>query len=99
MMQNFAIREAHDSDAVEIGELIRDTIRTSNAKDYPASVIEQVVTGFTTEVVRELLGRRIVLVSHNDELITGTAALDGETVRSVYVSPVAQGYGVGRKLM
>lgn len=99
MHQRIAIREAQDTDAADVGNLIRDTIRTSNAKDYSASAIEQVANGFTTAVVQELLGRRIVLVAQTGDQIIGTASLDAQTVRSVFVTPVAQGRGVGRRLM
>lgn len=42
---------------------------------------------------------RRVLVAEREGAIVGTASLDGEVVRTVFVTPAVQGCGVGRALM
>ena len=99
MDQYLSIREAKDLDAAQISKLVRDTIRVSNVQDYPASVIQRVAEGFSAGTIQGFLKRRVVPVACRDDTIVGTASLDGEVVRTVFVSPEVQGEGVGRRLM
>lgn len=93
------IRAAGDEDAGGIGLLIRKTIRISNAGDYPPAVIARVAKNFSESAVRAMLLRRRVLVAVEAGAVVGTAGLDGDVVRSVFVEPSRQGAGVGRGLM
>lgn len=93
------IRLATAEDATSISNIVKDTIRISNSKDYPPSVIERVVANFPPETVLQLMDSRTVWVAVNNGDVIGTASLDGDTVRTVFVSPSAQGSGVGQRLM
>lgn len=93
------IRPAHEQDADAISHLIIATLHTSNAQDYPAAVIAQVRQNFSPPAVRQLLSKRQVWVAQAAGEIVGTASLDGQVVRSVFVAPERQGQGVGRQLM
>lgn len=93
------IRPANPQDAGAISRLIIATLHTSNAQDYPATVIAQVLQNFSPHAVRQLLNKRQVFVAQAANKILGTASLDGHTVRSVFVAPDNQGQGVGRQLM
>ncbi|MGN2411416.1 N-acetyltransferase family protein [Pseudomonas syringae] len=93
------IRPATPSDTPAISRLILTTLRTSNAIDYPASVIKRVEQSFTPEALAELMLRRLVFVAVAKEVIVGTASLDGRAVRSVFVDPEWHRQGVGRLLM
>ncbi|MGE1153415.1 GNAT family acetyltransferase [Pseudomonas kitaguniensis] len=96
---SIAIRLAQATDADEISQVILAALHSSNARDYPADVIARVASNFTAEAVLALLERRVVLVAIQDQVIVGTAALDGNVVRSVFVNPALQGQGIGRLLM
>ncbi|KPA91125.1 MULTISPECIES: GNAT family N-acetyltransferase [Pseudomonas] len=95
----YSIRLARDEDAEAISQVIIQALRESNAADYPAAVIDRVEQRFGPQDVRSLLGIRSMLVAQQGERIIGTASLDGEVVRSVFVAPRAQGSGVGRALL
>ncbi|KJZ24315.1 hypothetical protein TW83_18570, partial [Paracoccus sp. S4493] len=99
MEPSLQIRPAQKSDVGQISRLVQKTIRISNAQDYPKAVIDRVVANFSTDTVQHLLTIRTVLVAIQDDVAVGTASLDGEVVRTVFVAPEVQGQGVGRCLM
>jgi GNAT superfamily N-acetyltransferase len=99
MSRDLTLRTAVEADAAEISRLVRETIRVSNALDYPEAVIERLVAAFSPEAVAALMRRRAVLVACKGGRILGTAGLEGDTLRTVFVLPEAQGLGVGRRLM
>lgn len=93
------IRPAREKDAADISAVILRALRESNAKDYREEIIERVAHSFSADAILELLGKRTVLVATIDGRIVGTAGLDRSVVRTVFVSPDAQGKGVGKLLM
>jgi ribosomal protein S18 acetylase RimI-like enzyme len=93
------IRPARPDDAEGISRVVVAALRQTNAADYPAAVIDRVAQGFSPEMVRGLLARRIVFVATEDEAIVGTAGLEDAVVRTVFVSPGRQRRGLGRALM
>ncbi len=93
------IRPATAADASAISQVIIQSLRQSNALDYPADIIEQVEKSFSTESIRTLLTQRQVFVAMIDSHIVATASLDRDVVRSVFVDPTQQGRGLGRQLM
>ncbi|MBB4864396.1 putative N-acetyltransferase YhbS [Pseudomonas nitritireducens] len=93
------IRQARSEDAAAISRVIVAAVRESNSQDYPASVIDSVVAHFTPERVIELLQQRLVFVALLSDQIVGTGALDGSTVRSLFVAPQQQRKGIGQALM
>jgi GNAT superfamily N-acetyltransferase len=99
MTQTIIIRDANINDAPEISSLVCHTIRISNAPNYSTSVISKLVQNFSAENVERLINARKVWVAVIDETIVGTASLDDNTVRTVFVLPSAQGQGVGRGLI
>ena len=98
-MEHVTIRRAGQGDADAISRLIRLTVRQSNGADYPADVIERVVAGFDRQNVARLISQRQVFVAQVGSALLGTASLEGDVVRSVFVQPDAQGSGLGRALM
>ncbi|MEP9321254.1 GNAT family N-acetyltransferase [Pseudomonas sp. LABIM340] len=93
------IRQARSDDATAISRVIVAAVRESNGQDYPASVIESVVAHFTPERVIELLAQRLVFVALLGSEIVGTGALDGNAVRSLFITPQQQRKGIGQALM
>ncbi|AEF24007.1 MULTISPECIES: GNAT family N-acetyltransferase [Pseudomonas] len=93
------IRPAREADAEAISRVIVQTLRLSNAADYPPQVIERVAANFDAAGVRGLLESRQVFVALDDERVVATASLAGDVVRSVFVLPEMQGRGVGKALM
>ncbi|WCD82918.1 GNAT family N-acetyltransferase [Pseudomonas sp. TUM22785] len=95
----YLIRTATPDDAAAISQVVLLALAESNARDYPPKVIASVQANFGPEQVRGLLAAREVLVAEEAGCVIGTASLDGDVVRTVFVAPGAQGLGVGRRLM
>ncbi|WP_439886308.1 GNAT family N-acetyltransferase [Pseudomonas sp. MBLB4123] len=84
---------------MEISALIISAIKETNAKDYPTSLIEKLPENFSPEQIASRMLTRETFVSVKDGEITGTASLDKKTIRSVFVMPRHQGFGIGLALM
>ncbi|ONG47364.1 GNAT family N-acetyltransferase [Pseudoroseomonas deserti] len=93
------IRAALEADAAAISAVVVAALRQSNARDYPPAVIEAVAEAFAPEAVRGQIARRRVFLAEVEGVVVGTAALEGDVVRSVFVAPGRQGQGIGRALM
>lgn len=96
---NNPIRRATAQDAAAISQVIIQSLRQSNARDYPPDVIAQVEKNFAPQSIFALLGQRQVFVATIDHQVVATASLDRDVVRSVFVHPEHQGSGLGSKLM
>ncbi|WP_245272693.1 hypothetical protein [Mesorhizobium sp. LNHC221B00] len=90
------VRVARESDAADISAVILRSLRESNARDYSPGIIARVEPSFSPSAVLELMGKRDVFVAMIASRIVGTASLDGEVIRTVFVGPDVQGQGVGR---
>ncbi|MFO3723571.1 N-acetyltransferase family protein [Pseudomonas sp. HLMP] len=93
------VRPATSEDIEAISRVVVSALRESNSQDYSPDVIAEVERSFAPEAISVLLDKRKVFVALLGENITGTASLDGEVVRSVFVDPAYQGGGIGRQLM
>jgi N-acetylglutamate synthase-like GNAT family acetyltransferase len=99
MTSECTIRPARDDDAEAISRVILSALRETNAKDYAPEIIARVEKSFSPIAVRELISNRTVFVAISGQEVVGTAGFDGAAVRSVFVSPDAQGRGIGKQLM
>lgn len=95
------IRPALDDDAAEISAVILRALRETNAKDYTSEIIARVERSFSPGAVLHLIGKRTVFVATIGSRLVGTASLDGDVVRTVFVAPdaQAQAQGIGKLLM
>lgn len=93
------VRPATSRDAAAISRVVIAALRESNSKDYALDVIAQVEQSFSPEAITTQLTKRRVFVALLGENIIGTAGLDGDVVRSVFVDPAHQKGGIGRHLM
>ncbi|KPY55968.1 GNAT family N-acetyltransferase [Pseudomonas syringae] len=93
------VRPARIADADAISRVVLAALRISNARDYPASVIERVQLSFSPAAIEQLIQQRLVFVASEGNVVVGTASLEGEVVRSVFVDPDRHRRGVGRLLM
>ncbi|HEK0907442.1 TPA: GNAT family N-acetyltransferase [Pseudomonas putida] len=92
------VRPATSRGAVAISRVVIAALRESNSQDYPPDVIAQVEQSFSPEAITTQLTKRKVFVALLGENIIGTAGLDGDVVRSVFVDPAHQKGGIGRHL-
>ncbi|RMP03040.1 Acetyltransferase [Pseudomonas viridiflava] len=96
---NIKVRPARTADAGAISRVVLTALRTSNARDYPASVIERVQLSFSPAAIERLMQQRRMFVAVAGEVVVGTASLEGQVVRSVFVDPDWHRRGIGRLLM
>ena len=99
MAENLCIRSAALADANAISRLIIQTLIEVNTKDYPDSVIREVIQNFSEEKIIERMKLRRIFVITNRENIIGTASLEGTLVKTVFVLPSEQGKNIGSLLM
>jgi len=98
MTMEVEIRRATAGDAETAYEIVLRALRETNARDYPASVIDRLVLTLP-EGVASKLAEWHAYVAVVDGRIVGTGSLNGKTVRAVFVHPDYQGRGIGTKLM
>jgi len=98
MTTEVEIRRATAGDAEAVYEIVLRALRETNARDYPASVIDRLVLTLP-EGVASKLEEWQAYVAVVDGRIVGTGSLSGKTVRAVFVHPDYQGRGIGTKLM
>lgn len=99
MIANLYIRRATLADAEAISHVIIQTLEEVNAKDYPKSVINAVIKNFSAEQIAEKMKQRKIFVIMEKNNIIGTASLEGDLVRTVFVLPSKQGKKAGSLLM
>ncbi|MGM4904978.1 GNAT family N-acetyltransferase [Tardiphaga sp. 866_E4_N2_1] len=93
------IRPAQAGDAAGISRVIIRALRETNAKDYTPDIIARVELSFSPAAVERLIDQRDVFVAEMDNRVVGTASLDGQALRTMFVLPDVQGRGIGRLLV
>ena len=93
------IRPAVIDDADAISRITLQALRQTNAADYPPEVISAVAANFSPAAVAARMASRRVLLAVAQAGVVGTATLDGDTVRGVFVQPDGHGRGIGTALM
>ncbi|MBO4886938.1 MAG: GNAT family N-acetyltransferase [Firmicutes bacterium] len=100
------IRRFTDADAPAVSELIRTTLRISNAKDYPPEMIEALIERETPEHVKQRASWTHFYVAENETGIIGSGAIgpywdkqDESSLFTIFVHPDYQGKGVGRAII
>ena len=106
MNDTFYVRRFEEADAKAVSELITTTMRISNSKDYSAEHIEEDVKAFSVDGVLQRASWTHFYVICSGEKIIGCGAIGpywGSEVESslfnIFVDPVWQGKGVGRKII
>lgn len=93
-------------DAKEVSDLIIETLRTTNIKDYSNEYIENDAAKFTPEdVIQRASWTNFYVVCEQDKII-GCGAIgsywgkeDESSLFNIFVLPQYQGKGVGRKII
>ena len=100
------IRQFEHSDAPAVSELIRNTIKISNTKDYPKELMDALINVETPEHVLERASWTHFYVVEDQEKIIGCGAIgpywgkeDESSLFTIFVSPEYQGKGVGRAII
>ncbi len=99
MTTNTLIRNAEPNDAEAISHLIIQTLTEVNSKDYSNVIIKRVIENFSPDQITKFMTQRQVFVITEMACIIGTASLEGNVIRSVFVLPSKQGKNIGCLLM
>lgn len=100
------IRPFEQTDAAAVSELIRNTIRISNVKDYPLELMERLIESQTPQHVIERASWTHFYVVQEQEKIIGCGAIgpywgkeDESSLFTIFVLPEYQGKGIGRAII
>lgn len=100
------IRRFRKEDSAELSEVITETLRTTNIKDYSPDFIEKEIAFFAPEKLLERTSRMNLYVVCEDEKIIGCGGIgaywgkeDESSLFTIFVSPEYQGKGIGRKII
>lgn len=105
-MQNITIRKFETKDAEAVSALIAKTMRTTNAKDYSAEMIDATLSRLTPDNILQRANlMHFYVVCDNDKII-GCGAIgsywgkiDESSLFNIFVLPEYQGIGIGRKII
>ncbi|MBQ8181052.1 MAG: GNAT family N-acetyltransferase [Ruminococcus sp.] len=100
------IRPFEQTDAVAVSELIRNTIRISNVKDYPIELMERLIESQTPQHVIERASWTHFYVVQQQKKIIGCGAIgpywgkeDESSLFTIFVLPEYQGKDIGRAII
>ncbi|MBK7091103.1 MAG: GNAT family N-acetyltransferase [bacterium] len=80
------VRKFLPSDAEALSQIFIQNLRQVNIRDYPSEAIEALVRLYTPEQIIERAGKWITLVCTDGQDVVGTASLDNDRVREVFVA-------------
>lgn len=92
------IRAFVDADASAVRAVVYDALVNTNTRDYPKRIIDRMVDRFSEEFFVRKSHEDVVVVAEVEGVILGTARLDKNLITNMFVSPQAQGQGIGRAL-
>ena len=100
------IRRFKEEEANEVSDLIRNTIRISNTKDYPLELMKLLIETETPEHVLERASWTHFYVAEDEGRIVGCGAIgpfwgkeDESGLFTIFVHPEYQRKGVGRAII
>lgn len=100
------IRRFEEKDAKKVSELIIDTLRKTNIKDYSADSIENYVNNFQPENILKRASWTHFYVVEEKSNIIGCGAIapywdkiDESSLFTIFISAEYQGKGIGRKII
>ena len=93
------IRPFLASDAEEVSQLIRETVKQVNSKDYDTKVIQKLVDEHSPEYLLNKSKTRTILVAEHQGRLIGVGALKDNCLRNMFVRVDMVGKGIGSKII
>ena len=93
------IRKFRPADASEVSNVIRKTLQISNLADYSKAQINFLCNYFKPTKINQLAKKRFVLVASVNNRIVATGSLEEDQLYTIFVSPLFQKQGIGKKLI
>lgn len=104
--KDMQIRPFTKDDAEETAQMIAETLRTSNSRDYSEQYIESNIASHSADELIKASDERHMYVVCDGERIVGTGGIAGywgslteSILLTIFVLPEYQGKGVGRKII
>ncbi|NMB89636.1 MAG: GNAT family N-acetyltransferase [Chloroflexi bacterium] len=94
-----SIRRFTDEDAPDVSRLILADLWQINARDYGTVAVNALAHGYTPERLRQYARQGAIYVALLAGEIAGTASLQGDRVRNVFVRVDCHKQGIGTALM
>ena len=92
---------ACSDDYAGMSDVVTRCLREVNSKDYPPTVIDDLVNRHQPEALASRLEdpeKHALVVKQRGEVV-GTGVLDGDEITTVFVDPDIHARGIGRKIM
>ena len=100
------IRLFRHEDAAEVAQVVAETLRISNSKDYSPEYIEETISSHSAEVLIERAKWGHMYVACDKTRIVGCGAIAGywgstteSILLTIFVLPEYQGKGIGRQII
>lgn len=100
------IRRFEVEDALPVSDLIAETLRTTNSKDYSPEYIEKLIRTMQAENIIERASWTHFYVACDGNTVIGCGAIgpywgkaDESSLFTIFVLPEYQGYGVGKQII
>ncbi|MCR4620481.1 MAG: GNAT family N-acetyltransferase [Clostridiales bacterium] len=100
------IRRFRAGDESAVSRMIAKTLSISNAKDYPADQIEELIQRMNPQFISACASQRHFYVAEEDGAVIGCASIgpfwgktDESGIFTVFVDPEHQKLGVGKRLI
>ena len=93
------IRKFQNKDARKVSYVIAKTMRTNMSKDYSKGLIDAMIRNRQPKDIIKLSKKRDFYVAEQGDRILGVAALEEDDVHTMFVNPLYQGKGIGKKLI
>ena len=97
--EDIIIRQFESGDATEVSRLIIDNLMLVNVIDYGEAAVKQMTLFYSPEWILRYAQSCDTFVAEMRSAIVGTATLDQERVRNVFVRIDHQKRGIGKLLM
>lgn len=99
MPNELTVRRFEPDDAGAVSQLILDNLILVNIQDYGEAAVKSLARFYTPQLLLEYAQNGEIWVAVVDAAIVGTAALEQNRVRNVFVSMAYHRQGIGRILM
>lgn len=96
---DISIRKFEKKDAQAVSGIIRSNLTAAGCKGYPEAVINHMDEVYSPEYISKLSQWRKVYVALVDDVVVGTAGLEGDTIHDVFVDAEYHNKGIGKKLV
>ena len=93
------VRNFEPEDAAKLSPLIIQNLRQVNIQEYSNEAIDALVPFYTPEKIIERSKHQFTLVCTLGNDLVGTASLEDDRVRDVFVDVARHRSGIGKKLM